>query len=109
MKTTKISWAMGLLALAACDSAPESPEIRETFALKCGGYDVVIEVVSGDTLNTTLNGEKIRMNRAISASGAKYEGKGAAVLAAMWSKGDNWTLHINDEVVHDCKPVAKKK
>jgi membrane-bound inhibitor of C-type lysozyme len=108
IKASKAVAVLGLLALAACDEAPPVKILEQT-ALKCGNYDVAIEMVDRDTLNTAINGEKIRMNSAVSASGARYEGKGAAVSVALWNKGQNWMLIINDGAAIDCKPSAKNK
>ncbi|MDR2770110.1 MAG: MliC family protein [Rickettsiales bacterium] len=93
--------------LAACDEAPQPEQAKEPerVALKCGKYDVAIEISDADTLNAAVNGEKITMSAAVSADGAKYEGKGRAASATLWSKGKNWSLSINGGGLTDCKPV----
>ncbi|MDR1027006.1 MAG: MliC family protein [Rickettsiales bacterium] len=90
--------------LAACESPKKEPE---RFQLKCGKYAVAVEVADADTLNTAVNGEKIQMFSAVSASGAKYEGKGAVVKASLWNKGANWSLIINNGRMIDCKSLKK--
>jgi membrane-bound inhibitor of C-type lysozyme len=101
----KIIAVLGLWVLAGCgDDAPSF--ISEKIALKCGSYDVAIETVDADTINTAINGEKIEMHREITASGAKYTGDGAVVSASMWNKGEDWTLIISGRSI-SCKPLKK--
>jgi membrane-bound inhibitor of C-type lysozyme len=95
--------AVASLVLAACDGA--APKV-EKYALKCGSYDVSVEVASPDTLKTAINGEKITMGREISASGARYVGKGAAVSAELWNKGQDWSLDIGGRFI-SCKSLKK--
>jgi membrane-bound inhibitor of C-type lysozyme len=92
------------LILAGCDGG--KPIEHKKYALKCGSYDVAIETVDADTLKTAINGEKITMNRAVSASGAKYQGKGAAISAGLWNKDGDWSLEIGGRAV-SCKPLKK--
>lgn len=96
-----------LLVLTACDgsNAPKSEKV----ALNCNGYNVTVELGSSDrdTLQAVINGEKITMHSVISASGAKYEGRGAAVTAVLWNKGKDWSLGLNDGKLISCKPSAK--
>lgn len=98
-----ISAALLAAALAACDNGGEykGPDTKK-FVLKCGSYDVAVEVGAGDVLNTTVNGEKITMKPVVSASGSKYEGKGAATSAYLWNKGLDWALGIGKDHI-DCK------
>ena len=100
----KIILAACLLpVLFGCDCGDEGSRETEKTALKCGIYDVKIEIVGKDFLKTSINGEKIEMRHAVSADGAKYEGKGAVVSAALWNKGTNWMLLLDDGRPIDCK------
>ena len=93
-----------MVLLAACDSPKKEPE---RFSLKCGKYSVAVEIVDKDKLNAAINGEKIQMFSAISASGAKYDGRGAVVKASLWNKGRNWSLIINNGRMIECKSLKK--
>jgi membrane-bound inhibitor of C-type lysozyme len=99
---------LAAVLLGGCDSTPPPQAETQKIALKCGNYDVAIEVADADTLNTAINGEKITMYRAISASGAKYDGKGAAVSASLWNKGENWSLIVNNGSTISCKTQNRK-
>jgi membrane-bound inhibitor of C-type lysozyme len=108
MKLSKYFVLLGFLAACGDDDGGTPPAAKRD-ALKCGAYDVAIEYVAGDadTLKTSINGEKITMYRAVSASGAKYEGKGSAISAALWNKGQSWTLHVGGDAIK-CKSLKKQ-
>jgi membrane-bound inhibitor of C-type lysozyme len=70
--------------------------------LTCGGYEIVLD--SGtEVLETTINGDAVTLNIAVSASGARYIGILNDQSVELWSKGENWTLYINDGEPIECK------
>lgn len=108
MKKTIIM--LGILASGLTAGCGEkTPPTPKKIALKCGNYDVAIEMVDKDTLKTAINGEKIEMFRAISASGAKYDGRGAATSVSLWNKGEKWSLLLNNGRPIECKPAPSRK
>jgi membrane-bound inhibitor of C-type lysozyme len=108
MGKAAIMLAAASLVLAGCDCDCDCGEPRRPnkYSLKCGSYDVAIEIADADTLKTAINGEKITMNRAISANGAKYQGKGAAISAGLRNKGGDWSLEIGGRAA-SCKSLKK--
>lgn len=90
-----------VLLIGGCDSDDAKRPTR--YQMKCNAYDVVVEVVDADTLNTAINGEKIEMHRAASTNGTKYTGKGAVVQASVWNKGSEWALFIDRGGAIYCK------
>ena len=104
---------IGILMLAAalsgCCGGNQSGSQKQ-FKLKCEGYEkygvIAVETVNPDLLRVTIKGETISMPSVVSASGAKYQGKGNAVTnAVLWSKGSDWSFEANNGRLAACKPV----
>ncbi len=75
----------------------------DAVVLTCGGYDVRVEFSNnGDTLCADINGDTVDMARAVSASGAKYEGAVNDTPVVLWEKGREWTMILDDDMVVPC-------
>jgi hypothetical protein len=108
----KVAAFIGLLVLFGCsdENTPDNKKITQ-ISLKCGLYDVVVEPLQGDTdtIQTAINGEKIRMNRATDASGNKFEGRGAVAKVSILNKGDKWSLSIDNGGYIYCSKLQGRK
>ena len=108
----KIAAFFGLLVLFGCndENSSENKKITQIY-LKCGLYDVVVEPLQGDSdaIQTAINGEKIRMNRAANASGNKFEGRGAVAKVSILNKNDRWSLSIDNGGYIYCSRVKNRK
>ena len=92
-----LACAVCLLSLVACNHEEETP------ALQCGGYDVQMTFAdNGETMRANLNGDDVELSHVVSASGAKYAGMLNDTMVVLWSKGDVWTLMLDDEQIIDC-------
>lgn len=70
--------------------------------MKCGDYEVKVEI-GESAITATLNGDTVALPQVITASGARYEGVLNDVNVALWNKGDDWTLYLNDDAPIDCE------
>ena len=87
-----------VLVIAACDRGDNS-NIQQ-----CGGYDVQIEISDeGETMHANINGDELDLSHVVSASGAKYAGILNDTVVVLWSKGDAWTMMLDDEQIIDCQ------
>lgn len=71
--------------------------------MKCGAYDVQVEVQGEDNLKAVLNGDEVMLKQTVSASGARYEGILNDTSVVLWNKGHDWTLILHDEEPVECK------
>ena len=86
-----------VFALTACNRDEETP------VLHCGGYDVQTSFSdNGETLHANINGDDVDLSLVVSASGAKYTGILNDTVVVLWSKGDEWTLMLDEEQIIDC-------
>jgi len=87
------------LALAACGDKPTA-----TVDLVCGDYEIHATVYV-KYIDTVIDGKKVRLNRVVAASGARFESTGTALEGAvLWNKGTEWTLIPNaNEMPIACK------
>ena len=94
----KICFCMlGALALVACEKSDNN-------TMTCGKYEVEIELDdSGEKLTANLNGDTVEMNIAPSADGARYVANLNDTEIALWNKGRDWTLFVDDEDPVECK------
>jgi membrane-bound inhibitor of C-type lysozyme len=83
------------LVLAGCGDSSDN-------MIKCGAYEVETEAVDQDNLRVVLNGDEVVLTRAVSASGARYEGVLNDITIALWNKGNDWTLFLNGEDPVEC-------
>lgn len=82
-------------AVAACDKTDDG-----IIRCQCGDYAVEITTSqSGDTINAVLNGDAAEFKRAVSASGAKYDGVLNDTNVTLWNKGADWTMILDDEAI----------
>lgn len=89
-------------ALAACGDNSDSDVIVQ----QCGDYTVEIKLTpEGDKINAVLNGDAVELVNTIAASGAKYDGVLNDTAVTLWSKGADWTMILDDDMVIEC--VAK--
>ena len=97
---------------------PKKSREPEKIALKCGNYDVGIELTDKELVSASINGEKIEMRRAVAASGEKYEGRGAVVSASLlvhrspqgeggWNKDSDWSLSLDGGRQISCRQIRK--
>lgn len=86
------------IAVAACEKTDDG-----IIRCQCGDYAVEITMSeSGDTINAVLNGDAAELKRAVSASGAKYDGVLNDTDVTLWNKGENWTMILDDDMVVEC-------
>jgi membrane-bound inhibitor of C-type lysozyme len=90
----KLTILATVLALGACG---------DKNTMTCGDYSVKVLESTLDTITTEINGDKVVLNIAVSASGAKYDGTLNETKVTLWSKGDNWSLMLNDGDMMECK------
>lgn len=87
---------LGLIILSACEN-------KKTIELDCGGNAVSINMSEdGENLSTVINGENIDFHIAISASGARYVGQMNGTEVALWNKGTDWTLYLDENTPIMC-------
>lgn len=91
-------WLIGFVscaALAACD--------KYDAEMTCGNYDVEIKMSkNGEVLDARISGAPATMKLGVSASGARYLGRANDVDVALWNKGSEWTLYVDDGTAIPC-------
>lgn len=86
-------------SLAACDGDKKS----DVNIQQCGDYTVEITPSQdGDKINAVLNGDAVELTRSIAASGAKFDGVLNDTAVVLWSKGESWTMILDDDMVIEC-------
>jgi len=86
-----------VFAVSACKRDEKTP------VLQCGGYDVQMEISeTGETMHANINGDELELTLGPSASGAKYTGTLNDTTVVLWSKGEAWTMMLDDEQIIDC-------
>lgn len=90
----KLFLIFGLCAVvAACEKQDDNRVARS-----CGEYNVEMTFSQdGETMSAVINGDNLEMERAISASGARYVGILNDTTVTLWGKGEDWTMFLNDE------------
>ena len=90
MKKYMICGALCAL-LTACGERPLS-----TDTLFCGDSEIYLKVFP-DYIDTIIDGQRVRMNQTVSASGARYESTDPALEGVvLWNKGRDWMLIPSD-------------
>ncbi|MCL2331854.1 MAG: MliC family protein [Proteobacteria bacterium] len=85
-----IIFGAAALALAACGD-----KTIATVDLACGDSKIHAKVYA-NYVNAVIDGKKIRLDRAVSASGARFESTGTELKGAvLWNKGQEWILIPN--------------
>ena len=83
--------------IAACNRDEKVP------VLQCGEYDVQMTVSDdGEKMHANINGDELELSLVPSASGAKYTGILNDITVVLWSKGDTWTMMLDEEQLIDC-------
>lgn len=97
----KLIAIIALCVLAtACDNAPKSDDVVRR---KCGGYDVEMKFNDdGDIIHAIISGDSIDLKMAVTASGAKYVGVLNDTDVALWGKGNDWILILDDNKLIEC-------
>lgn len=86
--------------VAACDNAPKSDDVVRR---KCGGYDVEMKFSDdGDIMHAVISGDNIDLQLSQTASGAKYVGVLNDTDVALWGKGNDWILILDDDTLLEC-------
>ena len=87
-----------VLVIAACEHKDDA------MVQQCGGYDVQMAFSDGgETMHANINGDELDLSHVVSASGAKYAGILNDTVVVLWSKGDAWTMMLDDEQIIDCR------
>lgn len=85
-------------AMCACDKKDNRVIVRH-----CDGYEVQMTFSEGgDTMDADINGDKLTLQRAVAASGAKYDGVLNDTSVILWGKGDDWLMILDDDMVIEC-------
>lgn len=88
---------LAVFTLVACERAPKSNIV-------CGDYNIQMNFSEdGSMLHAIINGDDLDLTLAPSASGARYVGVLNDTNVTLWSKGDDWTMFLNDEDPIECK------
>lgn len=88
---------LAVIALVGCNRA-------NNIDIACGAYDINMTFSdNGDTLHARINGDDVTLYNDISASGARYIGTYNDSEITLWSKGNDWTMFIDDGDAIFCK------
>lgn len=87
--------------VTACDKSPKPDDIiRRT----CGGYDVEMTFnPDGSIMHAVISGDSVDLTHTVTASGAKYIGNLNDTDVALWGKGNDWILILDDENLIECR------
>ena len=78
-----------MFVVSACD--------MYEFNLQCDSHDVGINLSGdGEHLDVNLDGTKMTLDLAISASGVRYVGTLDGTDVTLWNKGSDWMLFFDD-------------
>lgn len=88
------------LFLTACATGPESRDVSNSY--QCGQLDVhVTSLGNGDHLEVDYKGERLQLERKVSASGARYEAPDDE-KTQFWSKGEWAMFSVKGQAYPDC-------
>jgi membrane-bound inhibitor of C-type lysozyme len=90
-----------MLLLAACAGRPVSSATS-----MCDGHKVRTKTYDDYTV-LKIDGKKSKLSRAVSASGAKYEGVFDGKQTTLWNKGEKFTITMDGKAWPEC--VGKTK
>lgn len=91
-------------ALPAAAPAVASAPLAGPLDLRCGDRAVRIEPL-GDGLALTVDHERVELQPAVAASGARYEAAGD-IGTVVWNKGRDYRVDWRGEALPDCVPDA---
>lgn len=93
-----IMWVLVAFCMSGCDQPVPVRPVHQ-----CGAYMVDIQpAADGETITAVINGDAVTLGRAVSASGAKYDGVLNDIPVTLWSKGDEWILILDDDQITPC-------
>jgi membrane-bound inhibitor of C-type lysozyme len=70
-----------------------------TIEMTCGTLEITAQVHQ-NRLDTFVNGQSVKMDQTISASGARYESQGTVMNGvALWNKGAEWLFFADPDSV----------
>ena len=86
-----------ICTLTACE--------RSSSYMQCGDYRVsdITFTPDGTIMDAYVNDTLTRFYLVQSASGSKYDGVYDAKQMILWSRGEAWTMFINDGPALECK------
>ena len=84
------------LCLTACGNDYEN-------MMQCDTYDVQYNMSDGgEALDALVNGQKVSLQIAISASGVRYVGELGGELLTLWNHGSDWIMFFNEDTPIEC-------
>ena len=97
----KLIAIVALCVLATgCDNTTKNDD---TVRRKCGGYDVEMKFDDGgDVMHAVISGDSVDLKLSVTASGAKYVGNLNDTDVALWGKGNDWILILDDDTFLEC-------
>lgn len=88
-----------ILSLGACEKPDDGITRRQ-----CGDYLTEMTFSDdGEKMYAVINGDKLTLTNDVSASGAKFVGTLNDTSVVLWSKGENWIMILDDDMVIECK------
>lgn len=86
--------------IGACDKTKQSDDVIRR---KCGGFDVEMTFdATGDIMHAVISGDAVDLKLTTTASGAKYVGHLNDTDVALWGKGNDWILILDDDTLIEC-------